>query len=66
MTFRKLPVFALGAMVIACAAKPPFWSTLDDRFEEVQERPQRAKLVGQWRSQRESLGLLANGKFTEF
>ena len=57
-------MLALASVVVACAAKPPFWSVLDNRFEEVQERPQRAEFVGRWRSPRDSLVFLPNGKFT--
>src|SRR5262245_57887906 len=64
MKFRMLPVFAVGAMLVACAAKPPFWSLHSHKFETVEERPFRAELVGRWRSRRETLALLPNGKFT--
>jgi len=59
-----LPAFGVAAMLIACAAKPPFWSLHSEKFETVQERPFRAELVGRWRSSRDSLVLLPNGKFT--
>ena len=56
-------IIVAGAL-IACAAKPPFWSVLGHKFEEVQERPYRAELISRWRSGRESMALLVNGRFT--
>ena len=64
MRFRILPAMTVAGALIACAAKPPFWSVLGHKFEEVRERPYRAELIGRWRSERESMALLPNGKFT--
>jgi hypothetical protein len=53
----------LAATVIGCA-RPPFYSIRTRTFEAVEQRPSRAQLVGRWRSPRETLVLLPNGKFT--
>lgn len=63
MRYRVGTVLALAAILIGCA-RAPFYSVRSHVFEAVDQRPSRAKLVGVWRLERETLVLLPDGRFT--
>jgi hypothetical protein len=63
MRYTVGTVLALAATLVGCA-RAPFYSVRSHTFEAVDQQPSRAKLVGVWRSQRETLVLLPDGRFT--
>src|SRR5262249_30296580 len=63
MNLSLLPVFALAALPISCAEMSDDDRVLCHAFE-VDQRSLRDKLVGRWRSARERVAFLSNGKFT--
>ena len=56
-----LPLFALTALLVACASETYIHC---DVYGVVQERPYRDALVGKWRSTNESLVLRLDGTFS--
>src|SRR5262245_49754715 len=62
MRLTIFPVLLLAVTPVGCA--PTEFITVPCTAFKIDQRSSRDQLVGRWRSQRESLSLLSNGKFT--
>jgi hypothetical protein len=61
MKFTMLPVLGVAAILVGCAPTEVIRVCTAFYFDQ---RPSRDQLVGRWRSARDTLAFLPNGKFT--